>query len=397
MNAILKEAKDLNSWIIKKRRQLHQVPELAFQEKKTHKIISQTLKSLEVKVESPIAKTGLVAQLGDGSSPCVGLRADIDGLPIEEQTKISFKSKIKGQMHACGHDCHTAMLLGAVKLLKKYESKIKGTIKFIFQPAEEGAGGANLMIEQGVLENEPKIESIIGLHLWPYIQSGIIASKSGVLMAGAGFFDINILGKGGHAAIPELANNPIVLSAKFIENLQKLIADNQNPSEPAILSITHIKSNESYNIIPENVKIKGTFRAFSNKKLQQIKQILEDYCLQFSKLNDCQVKISYPYSLYPPTINDALIWSELQTKLKKVIGKEKIHEAKISMTAEDFSSYGYHIPSCFIFLGIGNKKKNCCYSLHHPKFKVDESVLYLGSAIHCLFALEQLTKNKLLY
>ena len=243
------EAKKISDWIIDIRRELHKHPELMYEEVKTSALVRRELDNLGITYQSPIAKTGVLASIGNGNGPCVALRADMDALPIHEETDIPFKSKIDGKMHACGHDCHTAMLLGAAKILKSKENEFNGTIKLFFQPAEEGGAGGKLMREEGALEN-PTVERIFGLHVWPQMPTGQIGSREGTFLAATTFLDLTIKGVGGHAAVPHLTKDPVLTSAQIITNLQSIISRELDPLDSGVVSISAIQGGQAANVIP---------------------------------------------------------------------------------------------------------------------------------------------------
>lgn len=226
---MLAEAKSIQDWIVSIRRKLHMCPEVMYEEVRTGEVIREVLDELDIAYKFPIARTGIVATIGSGAEPCVALRADMDALPIHEETQVDFRSRIDGRMHACGHDCHMAMLLGAARLLKGRESELRGTVKLIFQPAEEGGAGGKLMCDEGALAN-PRVESIFGIHVCPFTPTGTIARRAGTLLAAAGIVEIKIIGKGGHAAFPHTTNDPVVTAAKIMDYAG--VGDRPNPDPP---------------------------------------------------------------------------------------------------------------------------------------------------------------------
>src|SRR5947209_5420192 len=237
--AVLERATAAREWMVAIRRDLHQYPELGYQEFRTCELIRRTLDELGIPYRHPVAETGVVATLGGGDGPCVALRADMDALPITEEADVGFPSRNEGRMHACGHDCHTAMLLGAARVLKERESDIKGTVKLLFQPAEEGGAGGLRMCEEGALE-EPRVERIFGLHVWPFLPTGSIGSRAGTFLAAAGMLQIEITGRGGHAAMPHLAIDPVTTAAKIICELQTILSRELDPLDSGVISVTSI-------------------------------------------------------------------------------------------------------------------------------------------------------------
>src|SRR5580700_12252415 len=232
---ILQEAREIAEWIVTLRRQIHRHPELMYQEVKTSQLVRDTLDQLQIPYKYPLAETGVVATLGDGKGPCVALRADMDALPIHEETDVPFRSEVDHKMHACGHDCHTAMLLGAARLLKSHESELRGTVKLLFQPAEEGGAGADRMCQEGALEG-PKVERIFGLHVYPGMTTGTVAGNPGVILAATGAFEVTIKGKGGHGAMPHTTIDPITCVAKMIVELHTIVSRETNPFSPTVVT-----------------------------------------------------------------------------------------------------------------------------------------------------------------
>ena len=269
------ESMSISDWIISIRRELHEHPELMYEEFKTSELIRRELDKLEIPYKHPIAETGVLAYIGNGSGPCVALRADMDALPIHEETDVSFKSKIDGKMHACGHDCHVSMLLGAAKLLKGKEDQINGTVKLLFQPAEEGGAGGKLMREEGALKN-PDVERIFGLHVWPQMPSGQIGSREGTFLAATSSLNLTVKGVGGHAAVPQLTKDPVLTSARIITNLQSIVSRELDPLDSGVVSITVINGGNASNVIPSDVIVKGTLRSLTMDGLRELQKRVKE-------------------------------------------------------------------------------------------------------------------------
>lgn len=388
----LDDARSHAEWIIGLRRQLHRFPELMYEEVRTSQLVQTTLDELGIPYESGIAETGVVATLGTGDSPCVALRADMDALPIHEETDVPFRSEIDGKMHACGHDCHTAMLLGAAKVLKARESELPGTVRLLFQPAEEGGAGGKRMRDAGVLE-APNVERIFGLHVWPLLPTGSIGSRAGTFLAGAGEVDITVRGKGGHAAMPHLCIDPVVTSAKIITELQTIVSRSLDPLDSGVISITKVHGGEAYNVIPEEVRLAGTIRALTMDRFQWLKDRLQSIATQTAAANECEATIEFPGNPYPPTVNDASLWSDVQGIAGDLLGSGSVHEIPAVMGGEDFAFYTEQVPGCFVGLGVRNEETGCTFSVHHPQFKVDEDALPIGSALHACFAFQALKET----
>ncbi|EEA06024.1 IAA-amino acid hydrolase, putative [Cryptosporidium muris RN66] len=399
-NEILLEILKFKDEIVTNRRHLHSFPELAFQEFITSSYIQKCLKSLNIKFAVGFAGTGIVAEIGSGL-PCVGLRADIDGLPIQESTDVSYKSQIVGQMHACGHDGHTAMLLGAAKYLKQNEHNIKGTVRLLFQPAEEGFGGAINMTADGALhcnvfkagdinDSTGIVESIFGLHLNPFYPSGYILSKPGILLSACISFHIVIKGIGGHASLPAISRDPITAAIAMIQAINMISAkETQLPSlnkevDVGVISITKINSGTACNVIPEIAEFGGTIRSYSwdtlNKFEERIKTITSSLAIAYR----CEAEYSRTEPPFAPTINDEDLFNWANN-----INGIKIREVESTFGSEDFGYYSFNTKTLFLYLGQGDFN-NTRFGLHNPMFNIDENVLPIGAALHSFFAMERL-------
>ena len=387
---IISQSKEIHQWIVEKRRTIHRHPELMYEEFETSKLVQETLKDLRIPFQKDIAITGVVGIIGSGEEPCLALRADMDALPIHEETDVDFKSEIDGKMHACGHDCHTAMLLGAARVLKENEHKINGTIKLIFQPAEEGGAGGKMMREQGVLL-DPKVQQIFALHVAGTIPVGTLASKEGTLLAATSSIKILVKGKGGHAAAPHHTNDPVVTGSKIIVELQTLVSRELNPLEPGVISITMANAGSAFNVIPSTMELQGTIRSLTIEGISNLQTRVKEVAQSIAKANRCEAEVSFPGNDYPPTINDAGCWQLGKSAAKEILGEENLIEMPDPiMGGEDFAYYTEEVPGCFSFLGVGNPDIDAVYDVHHPMFKVDEKALSLGTAIHVNTALKAL-------
>lgn len=386
---IISEAKEIQSWIVEKRRTIHRHPELMYEEFETSKLVQKTLSDLDITFEKDIAITGVVGIVGNGNGPCIALRADMDALPIHEETDIDFKSKIDGKMHACGHDCHTAMLLGAARLLKENEKEINGTIKLIFQPAEEGGAGGKMMRDQGVLQN-PKVEQIYALHVAGTMPMGTLASREGTLLAGTSTVKIIVKGNGGHAAAPHHTIDPVVTGSKIIVELQTIISRELSPLESGVISITMTKAGNACNVIPSTMELEGTIRSLTLEGILKLQTRVKEVAESIAIANRCKAEVTFPGNDYPPTINDAECWNLGKSAAIEILGDAQVAEMGPIMGGEDFAYYTQEIPGCFSFLGVGNTEIDAVYDVHHPMFKVDEEALPLGVAIHVNSALKAL-------
>lgn len=388
MKTILDEAQTHRDWIVAIRRELHRVPELGYHEFKTSQLIRQTLDDLHIPYRHPIAETGVLATLGDGKGPCVALRADMDALPIYERADVPFRSTVEGKMHACGHDCHVAMLLGAARMLKQREAEIHGTIKLLFQPAEEGGAGGLRMCVEGALE-APSVERIFGLHVWPTLPSGQIGSRAGTLLASAGSLSIVVTGVGGHAASPQMTHDPVVAAAKIVCELQTIVSRELDPLEPGVVSITTVHGGEAFNVIPTSVAMSGTIRSLTERGMAFLAERVHAIATQVAAANRCEAQVQF-LDAYPPTVNDGHCWDVAQAVGRELLGDGSVQQILPVMGGEDFSYYTNRIPGCFVALGMRNESQGAVYGVHHPMFKADEDMLPVGSALHVGFALRSL-------
>jgi len=388
---VLAEATANSAWMITRRRQLHRYPELAYEEVQTSALVCATLTELGIHHQAGFAKTGVVATLGNGNGPCVALRADMDALPIQEEADVEFRSEIPNRMHACGHDCHTAMLLGAAKVLKAHESQLRGTVKLIFQPAEEGGAGAKKMCDEGALDGVP-IDRIFGIHVWPFAPTGTILGTAGVLLAAAHSVRIQISGRGGHGALPHLTIDPIVCAAKVITELQTIVSRETDPFTPAIVTIGSIHGGDPNgpSVIPETVDIVGTLRSQTDEGLAAVAQRVKEIAGGVASANRCSAEVTFSI-YYPATVNDAKCWDLARRAAEGIVGTENVHPVSPLMASEDFAFYRKQksIPGCFTFLGVkADGWQNV--PVHHPKVRMDENALPIGAALHVQTALEAL-------
>ena len=378
---IISQSREIHEWIVEKRRAIHRHPELMYEEFETSRLVQNTLSELGIEYEKDIAVTGVVGLVGNGEGPCIALRADMDALPIHEEADVEFRSEIDGKMHACGHDCHTAMLLGAARVLKDNESEINGTIKLIFQPAEEGGAGGKMMREQGVLE-DPDVERIFGLHVSDKLPTGTLASKEGTLLAATSSIKILVSGNGGHAAMPHLTVDPVVTGSKIVVELQTLVSRELDPLESGVISITMANAGSATNVIPSSMELQGTIRSLTSDGITRLQHRVREVAEGIAMANRCMAEVTFPGNDFPPTVNDGECWELGKISAGEILGEECVSEMGSIMGGEDFSYYTQVIPGCFSFLGVGNPEIGAVYGVHHPKFKVDEDALSLGTAIH---------------
>jgi amidohydrolase len=377
----ISEAQDLFEYTQTLRRDFHSHPELGFHEVRTAGIVSQELQSLGLEVHTGIAGTGVVALLeGAKPGPVVLVRADMDALPIVEQTGAVYASQNPGVMHACGHDGHTAILLTVAKMLLKHRNELSGTVKFMFQPAEEGMGGAEKMIEGGVLEN-PKVDVALGLHLWNERPVGWIGIPNGPAMAGAEIFKIKVVGKGGHGAAPHLTADPVLAAAQIICALQGIVSRNVAPLQTAVVSVCTIHGGETFNVIPSIVELTGTIRTYEPEVRERVLQRFEETVHDAAKAMGCEAEIDLQ-CLTPATINQAKTAGMVQAVARQFFPQANIDPANyITMGSEDFAFILEKVPGCFFFIGSANLEKGLDASHHHPKFDFDEIVLPHASAL----------------
>lgn len=373
------------------RRHLHMHPELSFEETETAKFISAKLTEFGIEHQTNIGGHGVVGLIKgrNASSKIIALRGDMDALPIEEKNTTGYISKNKGVMHACGHDVHTTSLLGAAKILNELKNEFEGTVKLIFQPAEEKLpGGASIMIKDGVLEN-PKVETIFGQHVLPQLETGKVAFKPGIAMASCDEIYITVKGKGGHGAVPHLVIDPVLIASHIVIALQSVVSRNANPTLPSVLSIGKFIANGATNIIPDEVKLEGTFRTFDEKwrieAHEKIKTICNNTAASFGGSCDVLIDIGYPFLK-----NDERTTNTAFKLAKEYLGSENVEEMPARMTAEDFSYYSQIVSACFYRLGTGNISKGITSPIHTPTFDVDENCLKIGAGLMAWIAVGEL-------
>lgn len=377
------------SKLVEIRKHLHQHPELSFEENKTADFVFSTLKSVGLHPER-MAKTGVVAMINGGhSGPVIALRADLDALPIQEMNDVPYKSLNNGVMHACGHDVHTASLLGAAMILNDLKADLSGSIKLIFQPGEEKLpGGASIMIKEGVLEN-PKPASIVGQHVFPELEVGKVGFRSGMYMASCDEIHITVKGKGGHGAMPHLAIDPVLISSHLVIALQQVVSRKSNPLIPSVLSIGKFIANGATNVIPDQVKLEGTFRTFDEEwrieAHQEIMKIAENLVSSMGGTCDIDIKKGYPF-----VYNDEELTERSRLSAAKYLGEQNVVELPMRATGEDFSFYTQAMPGTFYRLGVANAAKGITHPVHSAHFDADEEALRIGSGLMAWIAMNEL-------
>ena len=360
------------------RRHLHGYPELSYQEFETSRFVQEQLAKLSIPFEVK-ATTGVVGLIEgrNPSSRIIALRADMDALPIEEANDVPYKSKRAGIMHACGHDVHTACLLGAAKILQETKAEWEGTVKLIFQPGEEkNPGGASLLIKEGVLEN-PKPQAIFALHVNPQLEVGKLSFRGGKVMASADEIYITIKGKGGHAAAPHLTSDTILVASHLIVSLQQVISRARNPLSPSVLSITSVQGGNTTNVIPSHVKLMGTFRAMDEEWRFKAHDIIKKHTTALVESMGATVDVLIDVG-YPTVYNNEALNETARGLGEAYMGAENVSETEVRMGAEDFGYYSQQIPGCFFRLGTANGAKGITSGVHTPTFDVDEEAIEIG-------------------
>jgi len=375
---IRSEINDIQNSIFDWRRDFHQYPELSFQEFRTADLIAKELKSMGLEPKPNIGKTGIIADLIFGDGPMIALRADMDALPIQETSGLSFASKNDGIMHACGHDGHMAMLLATAKVLTQKKNLYNGKVRFIFQPAEEGGGGARYMIKDNCLE---QVDEIYGIHVWNYQPVGEVGVKDGPVMAAADMFDIHIRGIGGHGAAPQGTVDSIIVASHLIQSFQTIVSRNTNPLDSTVVSIGKINGGHNFNIIADEVTLSGTARAYTEKNRNLIKNRMHEIILGIEKTYNAKIAFNYKDG-YPPTINHTGPTKKVLRAAQKVVG-DRAGLPYLSMGGEDFAYYLQKKPGCFFFVGSAPNEKALFETPHHcSHFDMDEKALLIGSSIY---------------
>ncbi|MEO9475047.1 MAG: M20 family metallopeptidase [Cyclobacteriaceae bacterium] len=397
MSDIISTIKDLSDKhydsVLAIRRHLHANPELSFNEFETANFIEAELKKLGIEHFERKAETGITFMLegGEDNGNVIALRADIDALPIIEANDVSYKSKNEGVMHACGHDVHTSSLLGAIMILNEIKDQFKGKIKIIFQPGEEKLpGGASLLIKEGVLEN-PKPSRILGQHVMPFIDSGKVGFRKGMYMASADEIYFTVKGKGGHAAMPENIIDPVLITSHIIVALQQIVSRRSSPKIPSVLSFGDVHANGATNVIPDEVKVKGTFRTYDEEWRAEAHKIMTEMAEGIAKSMgaecDFDVQKGYPHLKNHPEYTQFNM-----DKAKEYLGEENVEEIDLWLAGEDFAFYSHHVDGCFYRLGTRNESKGIVSGVHTPTFDIDEDALKVGMGLMSWLAISELNK-----
>lgn len=368
---------DIVPQAIKLRRELHRIPEIAWQEKKTSAMLRNWLKAHSV-ASRTIAGTGILATIRSGPGKTAAIRTDLDGLPIEEQTGLPFRSIHAGRMHACGHDIHMAVVAGSAVVLQRLKSDFRGTVKAIFQPAEEEPpGGAQKMIRAGIMRN-PKVGMVFGLHVNSAIPAGKIGLRSGPLMAGVVDFDVDVSGRGGHVALPHLTDDVLCCGATILAKLQSIVPRGVDPLEPTVVSVGKMEGGSARNVLPPVCKLCGTARAMNEDTLTKLRDRIKVVTRSVAGAFGCKAKLTF-FDGYPPLLNDERAVSYLSEGAGRALGARAVTIIKNPfLGGEDFARYLEHAPGAMFHLGVRNRKIGAVYGWHHPKFVADESAIEVG-------------------
>jgi amidohydrolase len=365
---------------------LHRIPETAYTEKKTSAYVADYLTKEGLDVQTGIAEYGVVGRLDTGKpGPTLMIRADMDALPLREDTGLAFASEHEGVMHACGHDAHMTMVLGAATVFNQFKDELRGAVKFLFQPAEEGPGGAKPMIEAGVMEN-PKVDYSIGCHLWPLLPEGTIGVRSGPWLAAMDRFDIKIIGKPGHGAMPHSCVDALEVGTQVVNALQRIVSRHMDPLQPTVVTVGSFHAGTAFNIIAGEAELSGTTRTFDLDFWKSSKERVEKIIRGVCESMGADYELSYAFA-YPPTINDETMAGVVSRCAAEVVGPENVLEPEKTMGGEDFSFYAQNSKGCFFALGVGHEG---AVSVHHPKFDFKEELMLLGVETYCRVALELL-------
>jgi len=380
-NRIKELSAALKAKVIGYREHLHANPELSYQEHETMKYVSSVLTDLGIDHEKGVGDTGVVAIIyGDqhtNGEPCIGLRADLDALPIQEENDIACKSTVNGVMHACGHDVHTSILLGTAEILQEIRNELPHPVKLVFQPGEEqNPGGATLMIRDGVLQN-PKVIKMFALHVFPDMEVGTVGFKEGLYMASCDEIHATIHGKGGHGATPHKCIDPILIGAEIVTSLQTIVSRKCDPKVPCVLSFGHFEALGATNVIPSSAHIKGTFRTMNEPWRAEALKLIETSMEKITEASGGTLELNISKG-YPYLENDPETTKNMKSMAVDFLGEDKVKDLPIRLTAEDFSFYSQEVPVCFFRLGVRNEARGIVYGVHHPKFNIDNDALEIG-------------------
>jgi len=378
LESVRLEIRALQPELVKWRRQIHQYPELGFEENLTSALVSKLLTQWGIDHQTAIARTGIVATItGQTPGPVLAIRADMDALPIDELNQVPYRSQHQGKMHACGHDGHTAIALGTARYLAQHRQNFSGTIKIIFQPAEEGPGGAKPMIEAGVLKN-PDVDGLIGLHLWNSLPMGKVAVRSGPFMAAVESFKLLIMGKGGHGAMPDQTIDSVIVSAQIVNGLQTIVSRNVNPLQSAVVTVGELHAGTRHNVIADTAKLSGTVRYYDPQLQGYLQERIDQTIAGICQIHGATYDLNY-WRQYPAVINNRPMADFVHSVAQEVVEtSDQLLPDYQTLAAEDVSFFLQAVPGCYFFLGSANPERDLAYPHHHPRFNFDEIVLQMG-------------------
>ncbi len=376
-NSIQTKISEMKDWLVELRRTIHMNPELGFEEAETSKLVVGWLEKFGLRITRGVAKTGVVGLLqGEKAGKTVAIRADMDALPLEEANQVPYRSRIKGKMHACGHDAHVTILLGVARLFSSIRERVQGNIKWIFQPAEEGGGGGRVMVEEGALEN-PRVDAIFGAHLFPDLKIGKVGIHEKEGLAATDRIIIKILGRGAHGAYPHLSRDPILAAGHLITQIHSIISRSIPPLDSAVITIGKVSGGTAFNIIPDEVELLGTVRSLTPQVREELKSRLEQVTQGLARSFDLDCRLIFDYG-YPALVNDPEMSHLAASACAQGIGKENVEFIRPSMGGEDFAYYLQKVPGSFFRLGCRNEEKGFIHPFHSSRFDIDEEALPFG-------------------
>ncbi|TNJ66925.1 amidohydrolase [Paenibacillus hemerocallicola] len=389
LQPLLAAGQRMESELVDFRRDLHRNPELSMQESETAAKVADRLRAIGFEIKTGVGGHGIVAELSGGKpGKTIALRADMDALPIEEESGVPFASGRPGVMHACGHDAHTTMLLGAARILAERKDEINGSVRFLFQSAEEINRGARLMIEEGALDG---VDEIYGLHNLPTLAVGKVATRYGSLMGSVDRFEISLTGKGGHGAIPDQSIDPVVAASAIVMGLQTAVSREISPFDPVVVTVGSVQAGDTYNVIPHRASMVGTIRTFSPRVQSTMQERITRIAGQIAEAYRCKAEVDY-VEMTPVLVSADDCVAHVERTVEAVIGADNRIEAAPTLAGEDFSLYLQNVPGCFFWLGSGPLEgAEHAYGLHHPKFRIEEDCLPLGASLLAAVALNRLT------
>jgi hippurate hydrolase len=389
LQPLLAAGQRMESELVDFRRDLHRNPELSMQESETAAKVADRLRAIGFEIKTGVGGHGIVAELSGGKpGKTIALRADMDALPIEEESGVPFASERPGVMHACGHDAHTTMLLGAARILAERKDEINGSVRFLFQSAEEINRGARLMIEEGALDG---VDEIYGLHNLPTLAVGKVATRYGSLMGSVDRFEISLTGKGGHGAIPDQSIDPVVAASAIVMGLQTAVSREISPFDPVVVTVGSVQAGDTYNVIPHRASMVGTIRTFSPRVQSTMQERITRIAGQIAEAYRCKAEVDY-VEMTPVLVSADDCVAHVERTVEAVIGADNRIEAAPTLAGEDFSLYLQNVPGCFFWLGSGPLEgAEHAYGLHHPKFRIEEDCLPLGASLLAAVALNRLT------